>query len=132
MRTRFRRILSCTCAIALIVVGIGCSMVEYRYRPGLAPRVVACEREGQYHLYEEGNVVPLRVVYLKQGERVGFERDAGGQLIAVNGTNTLALADGDFRWQLYTGRPENDESTLTTVSRTALVGLASLCAPFRR
>jgi hypothetical protein len=50
--------------------------------------------------------VPLATVQLARGDRLGFQRNGDGCLVAVAGKQTFPVTDGAYGWAIVEKRPE--------------------------
>ncbi|MFN4242589.1 MAG: hypothetical protein ACK4PI_05060 [Tepidisphaerales bacterium] len=90
-----------------------------QFTVGAAPMVGEAPFEGDYVLFRGDAKLPIARAALRQGERLGFERDAvdtmgkpvgfKGQISAVAGQLAVPLSEGfDYEWRFI---PDSDRKT---------------------
>ena len=91
--------------VALLVVGFtGCTVAQrgetvVKYDKGAPPILGEATAEGQYALYKVLDGTPMVTYNLKQGDKLGFDRNEGGQLFAVAGNNRVPVANDGYYWR---------------------------------
>lgn len=114
--------------VLITVTCVGCTRTwSTTYNPGEAARLSQAPTSGQYDLYANNARDRVQSVAVVQGEAIGFDRDAGGQLTAVAGPQRWALAEGTYRWKrpgipkTRSPEPADVEGRAGQVAETAVV-----------
>jgi hypothetical protein len=98
------------CSTMAMMIGVlmlsGCSSpgdLLLHQEANLPPKVIKVEVAGDYGLFIAGESQPLLQFSLKQGDQIGFERDAEGMvtwLRAIAGTQRTRLEiDKSYEWR---------------------------------
>lgn len=91
--------------LVLLAVGFtGCTIAQrgetvVKHDKGSAPILGEATLDGQYALYKALDGTPQVVYNLKQGDKLGFDKNENGQLIAVAGNNRIAVANDGYYWR---------------------------------
>jgi hypothetical protein len=93
--------------------------------PRIWPFGKPAPQTGRYRLYASDNSKLIRKAMLREGDKIGFARDAQGRLAAVAGVKIWRLHDGNYYWLL----PSEDDAADALMSFT-LQDLAEDAAEF--
>src|SRR5687767_13233294 len=91
--------------VVLLGVGLtGCTIAQkgetvVKHDKGSAPILGEATLDGQYALYKALDGTPQVVYNLKQGDKLGFDKNEEGQLVAVAGSNRVVVANDGYYWR---------------------------------
>lgn len=94
-----------TALLVLLALGItGCTIAQrgetvVKHDKGSAPILGEATLDGQYALYKALDGTPQVVYNLKQGDKLGFDKNQDGLLIAVAGSNRVVVANDGYYWR---------------------------------
>src|SRR5687768_12665338 len=91
--------------LVLLALGMaGCTIAQrgetvVKHDKGSAPIMGEAVMDGQYALYKALDGTPRVTYNLKQGDKLGFDRNDDGQLIAVAGSNRVPVPNDGYYWR---------------------------------
>jgi|SRR5688500_9198319 len=91
--------------LVLLALGFaGCTIAQrgetvVKHDKGSAPILGEATADGQYALYKALDGTPQVVYNLKQGDKLGFDKNEEGQLVAVAGSNRVVVANDGYYWR---------------------------------
>ena len=92
--------------IAGVLLLFGCAAVQrgeaiVKYEKDKAnPMMTKAPSSGTYALFSSTDVEPKISMALEQGADLGFKRGSDGRLLAVAGSHTTPIDNGDYYWRL--------------------------------
>ena len=86
------------------MLAVGCSRMTsgnavQRYDTGKDAIVAEATSDGDYALYSTFDSTPVVTYSLKKGDKLGFKRAETGKIVAIAGSNEVAIQDKSYIWK---------------------------------